>query len=979
MGVTVSQLATKIVIEGATQAKSDLVAMDANSRLAQAGMKMLQNASRDALSERLSAEIHNADGGLRDLAARANAAGLDISKLSTFQAKATESAAKLGVAESQYASAQQKANELVQSGTASAEQIALAQSKAALSAEKVNVAENAVYVAMEKVNTESNRLNIALRENASAAVSTSSAMDIVKSAMANVGTGMESAINWMSDFASKAVSSAGEFISSFNSVSEEMSVVEAKSQESIGGGLLSNLKSAGGGLLDFASKAGFALMGVQMFVQGAMQIGEALIGPNASMEQTTVAFTSIFHSSEKARLEMEKLKKFAADTPFEFPELADADQKLLAFQFSAKDTLPIMTAIGDALSALGKSTPAYLDQVVNVFGQMKANGKIATQDMMQLTSVGINGFQILAESMGKTVPQIKQMITDGLIPADKGIELLRQGMEKTFGGGMQAQSQTFNGLLSTLKDNAMAALRAFTSPLFDAAKSALRVLGDLVSAPAFQNFAEGAGKRIGEAFGKIGSVVSSIVSPAISAVADFFKSPAFTSFASGVGKNIADIFGKIGSTLDNIVKPALHAVENYFKSPAFHDFVSGIGKKILDTLLAIGTFTEQKVIPPLIKFGSYIQTQIVPILMTWGHNIQVYVIDKYNALKAYIETQLMPKLSGFWNYITTQIVPVLISWGTNIKTWVIDKLSDLWSFITTKVMPKLIELWSFVQTQIVSAFSNWGDKIKNVQDKISDFKTFIDTQVIPVLRMIWQWINDHVVPVFQSLWDIVTKVGGNFDGLKTSTGHLMDSLKHLWDVVSPILTPALELLAYTAGAEAGGKFDGLKQVIDVCGDALNLFVKNISMGIDALARIIDWIATAIGWVNSFDDAIVNAAADLLNMVGIQAQHAGTPAPSGGTGGGAVKSFASGIENFGGGFAYVHAGEILTYLPKGSNVYSPSQSANILNGAGLASTGSGLQQQTIHIHNYIDGEQIKNNVGPRIIKSARTNGPLRGGL
>src|SRR5258707_13702245 len=150
------------------------------------------------------------------------------------------------------------------------------------------------------------------------------------------------------------------------------------------------------------------------------------------MEQTSSAFTQLLGSTKASDAAMRDMKQFAAATPFEFPDIADATQKLLAFQFPLKETKPLLTAVGDALSGLGKNTPATLEQVVNVFGQMNAAGKIQTQDLMQLTSVGINGFQLLADQMHKPVSTIKEMVTNGTIPASKGIELLRQGMEKTF-------------------------------------------------------------------------------------------------------------------------------------------------------------------------------------------------------------------------------------------------------------------------------------------------------------------------------------------------------------------------------------------------------------------------------------------------------------------------------------------------------------------------------------------------------------------
>ncbi len=247
----------------------------------------------------------------------------------------------------------------------------------------------------------------------------------------------------------------------------------SETAQSSGGGVLSGFGKMISGAVDFGAKVGQTIFGIRSLAQSAISLGSALLEPNASMEQTTVAFKQLLGSSSAATAELKDLQSFAALTPFEFPELADSTQKLLAFQYPLKETKPLLTAIGDALSGLGENTAAKLDQVVSVFGQMKSSAHLMTGDVMQLTSVGINGFQILADQMHKPVSVIKDMISSGLIPAGQGIEMLRKGMEKTFGGGMQAQSLTFNGLLSTFKDNIGAAWRTTSGPLFDAAKQGL--------------------------------------------------------------------------------------------------------------------------------------------------------------------------------------------------------------------------------------------------------------------------------------------------------------------------------------------------------------------------------------------------------------------------------------------------------------------------------------------------------------------------
>src|SRR6266704_2612313 len=344
------------------------------------------------------------------------------------QQKASEAAKQLELAQSNAALAFKKAYDMAISGKASDEQLAVAQAQAAVSAEKVSAAQLNVVSAEEKA--------------------ANAARQLAESQQQEAQSG------------DRAAQSENELASASSHASESSS------------GFGFSLGGLVGKVMDFGSKIGMTIFGVQSFIQTVGGIANAFIAPNASMEQKKTAFTSLLGGSQAAQAELDKLVKFAADTPFEFPALAEADQKLIAFQFTTKQTQPLLTAIGDALSGLGKNTPAYLSQVVDVFGQMHAAGKIQTQDLMQLTSVGINGFQMLADGMHLTVPQVKDLVTKGLIPADKGIELLRQGMEKTFGGGMQKQSETFNGLMSTLSDNIGGAWRAFTGPLFDKRKRA---------------------------------------------------------------------------------------------------------------------------------------------------------------------------------------------------------------------------------------------------------------------------------------------------------------------------------------------------------------------------------------------------------------------------------------------------------------------------------------------------------------------------
>lgn len=202
----------------------------------------------------------------------------------------------------------------------------------------------------------------------------------------------------------------------------------------------------------------FASMGASKLLELGASAVTLGVKAASGMQQSNVAFTNMLGSGEKAQAFLKDLQKLAASTPFELPDLTRASQRLMAMGFAAKDVIPTLTAAGDAVSAMGGSAE-QVDQVTTALGQMKAKGKIAGDELMQLTEAGIPAVKILAAQYGKTVPEMQKMIEKGQVLSDKGIPLLVAGLEKgtkttqKFGGMMAAQSATLAGKWSTLSDN----------------------------------------------------------------------------------------------------------------------------------------------------------------------------------------------------------------------------------------------------------------------------------------------------------------------------------------------------------------------------------------------------------------------------------------------------------------------------------------------------------------------------------------------
>lgn len=169
------------------------------------------------------------------------------------------------------------------------------------------------------------------------------------------------------------------------------------------------------------------------------------------MEQTEIAFETMLGSAKASKQMVQSLWDFAAKTPFEFAGLAEATQRLLAYGFTAGQIIPTMTAIGDAVSALGGGT-VEIDRVTRAIGQMRAKGKVSAEEMMQLAELGIPVWQLLANAIGESVPRAMEMASKGMISAQTGIDAVLGGMSKRFAGSMDKQSKTLLGLWSTAKD-----------------------------------------------------------------------------------------------------------------------------------------------------------------------------------------------------------------------------------------------------------------------------------------------------------------------------------------------------------------------------------------------------------------------------------------------------------------------------------------------------------------------------------------------
>lgn len=181
------------------------------------------------------------------------------------------------------------------------------------------------------------------------------------------------------------------------------------------------------------------------------EIYKAGISYDALSEQALVAWTTILGSHAEAVKMMEKITDYAAETPFSKMGVDTMAKQLANADFKGQALFDQLTKFGDMGSAFGIQEDS-LKEMVRQYAQVQQAQVAYTEDLNILQDRGIPIFKALGEVMGVPVSQVKKLASEGKVTADvynKAIDSIASHTK----GAMEGQSQTFNGMMSTLEDN----------------------------------------------------------------------------------------------------------------------------------------------------------------------------------------------------------------------------------------------------------------------------------------------------------------------------------------------------------------------------------------------------------------------------------------------------------------------------------------------------------------------------------------------
>lgn len=342
----------------------------------------------------------------------------------------------------------------------------------------------------KEYSSELNLVTAQLGKNATAQQKASSIASVLKKQIQN----QESALSAQNTMLQKAVTKWGDaskeasgFRTAINKTSAELATLKSRLSDAENGlGEFSDQTRTSGDDLAASVTAGtlaakaYETIGSALLSAGK-KVVEAGVSYNAQLEQYQTALTNMLGSASAAENALEQIKQDAARTPFDTAGLVKANELLISTGVDADSSRKVILALGDAVSATGGGNEE-LSRMAQNLQQIKNAGKATAADIKQFAYAGIDVYGILADYTGKSTAEVQKMTVT--------YDVLTAALEKASDEGgryynsMSTQSETLNGQMSTLTDNATQLAGLMTADLTDGIKMVVGNLNDMTVAAA---------------------------------------------------------------------------------------------------------------------------------------------------------------------------------------------------------------------------------------------------------------------------------------------------------------------------------------------------------------------------------------------------------------------------------------------------------------------------------------------------------------
>lgn len=216
-------------------------------------------------------------------------------------------------------------------------------------------------------------------------------------------------------------------------------------------------------------------------VGSILSIGKAALKASSSMELLKKGLSFTLGNSEAKRL-IKNIQGIGEASAYDATQLMPMARAWINLGDNVDAASEKIQRIVDLGSAYGLSADE-IDRANVALSQMQMAGKIGAQDMMQLTNANIPAWKLLADKMGLSVIQLKEMSAQGQL-TQEAMDMLFDAMKEQTGGAAKDLADTLMGKVSNIEEsitNSMAIVGDIISSAFNV-KGVLDNIGNLAQA-----------------------------------------------------------------------------------------------------------------------------------------------------------------------------------------------------------------------------------------------------------------------------------------------------------------------------------------------------------------------------------------------------------------------------------------------------------------------------------------------------------------
>ncbi len=505
-----------------------------------------------------------------------------------------------------------------------------------------------------------------------------------------------------------------------------------------------------------------AISGITGAVGGLVS---GMVEGNAEFETYETQFGVLLGSADAAKQRLKDLAAFGASTPFDLPEVVKANKVLQSFGLYSEESAQKFGKSGDQIMRIAgdvaSGTGASFEDISLMLGKLSAG---ATGEVIsRMAELGIASKAELAK-MGLEFDKGGALLS----PLPQAMQVVTDLMNTKFGGMMDKQSQTFEGMKSNFNDWIQGTIRAAGAPVFEGIKAGLGQLLTAIQTPAFS-------AAITAISTLIGSGLGSALNTAVPLIIGLINT--FASLATG-GDALGSVFsGALGPAMAFFKTIGDYMVAGWNDDGA----LGGIVGAISGFLDALG-MGEDQVTEFSTALWDNLQKMIADVIKVFNA-IKDTVFNVLGAVVELIKAELAVVVQFISDHGDEIMADVKKAWDS-----IIEIITLALKLINATIVPLLKAIAKFIGehgTEIGTVFKGAWDVVSGIVQTALDLIKGIIKIALQLLNGDTSGALDTLKATFTSVWDDIKKI-----------------VSGAWDFISGIVKLATDAINKLTGQQS---------------------------------------------------------------------------------------------------------------------------------------------------------------------------------